>query len=127
MPKTGAYGVSKLAFTQWLAHIQQDIVDGSVRIHSFHSGAVLTDAVSAFGMSEEGMSWGAHVQLPGQFAVWLANKEAAFLKGRVPWANVKELVERKRKSESDPELWKVGSKGKLLAWKGDLGEIERYS
>lgn len=113
MPKIGAYGVSKLAFTQWLAHIQQDMVDKNVRVHSFHPGGVLTDAVRAFGMNEESMAWD-DVQLPGQFAVWLASKEAVFLKGRFVWANwdVQELVERKREFESNPELLKVGLMGK---------------
>ena len=60
-------------------------------------------------MNEESTAWD-EVQLPGQFAVWLASKEAAFLKGRFVWANwdVQELVERKREFESDPELLKVG-------------------
>lgn len=109
MPKIGAYGVSKLAFTQWLAHVQQDTVDRNVRVHSFHPGGVLTDAVRAFGMNEESIAWD-DVQLPGQFAVWLASKEAMFLRGRFVWANwdVEELVERKKEFESDPELLKVG-------------------
>lgn len=109
MPKIGAYGVSKLAFTQWLAHVQHDTVDRNVRVHSFHPGAVLTDAVRAFGMDEESMAWD-DVRLPGQFAVWLASGEAAFLKGRFVWANwdVQELVERKGEFERDPELLKMG-------------------
>ena len=45
-----------------------------------------------------------------KFAVWLASKEAAFLKGRFVWASwdVQELVKRKGEFESDPELLKVG-------------------
>ena len=113
MPNISAYGVSKLAFTQWVARIQQDRAERGLRVHSFHPGAVLTDAVRAFGMNEETMPWD-DVQLPGQFAVWLASKEATFLKGRFVWANwdVQELVEMKAQFESDPELLKVALVGK---------------
>jgi hypothetical protein len=63
-------------------------------------------------MTEETMPWD-DVQLPGQFAVWLASEDAAFLKGRFVWANwdVRELLERKGEFESDPELLKVALKG----------------
>ena len=75
------YGASKLAFTQWVAPVQQDRADKGLRVHSFHPGTVLTDAARAFGMNEESMPWD-DVQLPRQFGVWLASKEAAYLKGR---------------------------------------------
>lgn len=112
MPSIGVYGVSKLAFTQWLVHVQQDMIDKGVRVHSFHPGAVLTDNTRSYGMTEETMPWD-DVQLPGQFAVWLASEDAAFLKGRFVWANwdVRELLERKGEFESDPELLKVALKG----------------
>ena len=57
MPKIGAYGVNKFAFNQWLAHVQRDMADRDVRVHSFHPGAILTDAVMAFGMNKEGVAW----------------------------------------------------------------------
>lgn len=111
IPKTRAYSVSKLAFTQWLAHLQHDMIDKNVRIHSFHPGVVMTDAARAMGILDESKSGDTDdVQLPGQFAVWLASKEATFLKGRFVWANwdVQELVEIKGRIESNPELLKVG-------------------
>jgi short-subunit dehydrogenase len=112
MPKLAVYGVSKLAFTQWLAHVQQDMADKPVRIHSFHPGAVWTEAVKAFGTPKDAVSWD-DAQLPGRFAVWLASKEASFLKGRFVWANwdVQELVQRKADFERDPELLRVGLMG----------------
>ena len=114
VPQRSAYSVSKLAFTQWLARLQQDLVNDNIRIHSFHPGFVLTDCTRGLGMSEESFAWD-DVQLPGQFAVWLASKEAAFLKGRFVWANwdVRELVGRKRDFERDTELLTVGLKGVL--------------
>ncbi len=65
-------------------------------------------------MNEESFAWD-DVQLPGQFAVWLASKEAAFLKGRFVWANwdVRELLGRKGDFERDAELLTVGLKGVL--------------
>jgi hypothetical protein len=50
------------------------------------------------------------VQLPGQFAVWLASKEAEFLKGRFLWTNwdVEELMKRKFEFELDSDLLKSG-------------------
>jgi short-subunit dehydrogenase len=112
IPKTSAYGISKLAFTQWLAHVQQDMADKPLRIHSFHPGAVLTDAARGFGMTEESLPWD-DVQLPGQFAVWLASNEATFLKGRFVWGNwdVEELVARKAEFESNKEFLKIVLKG----------------
>lgn len=112
LPMIGTYGVSKLAFTQWLAHIQQDMADKGVRVHSFHPGSVFTDAVKGFGLKEDSMPWD-DVQLPGRFAVWLASEQAAFLKGRFVWANwdVREMIERKGEFESDPGLLKVGLMG----------------
>ena len=111
VPKTRAHGVSKLAFTQWLAHLQQDMVDKNIRVHSFHPGVVMTDAARALGIIDESVFGDTDdVQLPGQFAVWLASQEATFLKGRFVWANwdVQELGERKGSFESDPQLLKVG-------------------
>ncbi len=113
LPQLSAYSVSKLAFTQWLAHLQQDLADDkNVRIQSFHPGDVLTDYVRELGMNEESLPWD-DVKLSGQFAVWLASKEGAFLKGRLVWANwdVREMVERKGEFEKDAELLKVGLKG----------------
>ena len=112
IPKTSAYSISKIAFTQWLTHIQQDLTGKPFRVHSFHPGSVLTDAVRGFGMTEESMLWD-DVELPGQFAVWLASKEAAFLKGRFVWGNwdVEELVKRKADFENDAELLKIVLKG----------------
>lgn len=108
MSKNGAYGLSKSAFTQWLAHMQHDMVDRNVRTHIFHRGAVLTDNVGPFPMSEESMSWD-DVQLSGQFAVWLASKEASVLRGRLVRANwdVQDLVREKGEFDSDADLLTV--------------------
>ncbi|TKA60933.1 hypothetical protein B0A55_12652, partial [Friedmanniomyces simplex] len=53
------------------------------------------------------------VQLPGQFAVWLASPEAEFLKGRFVWANwdVDELLDGKERILKE-NLLKIGLVGK---------------
>jgi len=109
VPQTSAYSITKLAFTQWLTHVQEENEENGVRVHSFHPGGVLTDAVRTFGMTEDTMDWD-DVQLPGAFAVWLASGEAGFLKGRFVWANwdVDELVARKAEVERNPDLLKMG-------------------
>lgn len=109
MPQISAYSITKHAFTQWLAHVQKENEDKGVRVYSFHPGGVLTEAVRGFGMTEETMDWD-DVQLPGQYAVWLASKEAEFLKGRFVWANwdVEELISRKAELEEHPDLLKLG-------------------
>ncbi|KAH8819464.1 hypothetical protein F5884DRAFT_661486 [Xylogone sp. PMI_703] len=107
--KFATYGISKTTFTRWLQHVQADLKDKAVRVHSFHPGGIFTDAVKSVGMTEEALEWD-DVQLPGNFAVWLASKEAAFLAGRFVWANwdVEELKARKAEIENDPELLTIG-------------------
>jgi NAD(P)-dependent dehydrogenase (short-subunit alcohol dehydrogenase family) len=109
LPRISAYSITKLAFTQWMAHLHEEVGHKGVRIHSVHPGGPLTEAVRAFGMTEDMMDWD-DVQLSGQFVVWLASDEAAFLRGRFVWANwdVEELVARKQEFETDKDLLKIG-------------------
>lgn len=104
-----SYGVSKLAFSQWLAHLSDEVKDQGVSIYSIHPGAILTEAVRSMGMDEKSFNWD-DARLPGHFVVWLASKEAEFLRGRFVWANwdVEEMVERKEEFESEPDLLKIG-------------------
>ena len=112
VPGIGVYGVSKLAFTQWLANVQQDMAGKGLRVHSFHPGAVYTEAAKAHGLKADYIPWD-DVQLPGQFAIWLASKKAIFLKGRFVWAkwDVGEMMERKGEFERDPDLLRIGLMG----------------
>jgi short-subunit dehydrogenase len=114
MAQISAYSITKHAFTQWLAHVQEESKEKGVRVHSFHPGGVLTEAVRGFGMREETMDWD-NVQLPGHFAVWLASKDAEFLKGRFVWANwdVEELKSRKAEFEENQDLLKLGLIGSI--------------
>lgn len=108
-PKFGTYSTTKIAFSRWLELLHDDIKGKPLRIHSLHPGGVLTDAVRAFGITEYSQPWD-DVQLPGQFAVWLASKEGTFLDGKFVWANwdVEELKEMKSQLENDPALLTLG-------------------
>jgi NAD(P)-dependent dehydrogenase (short-subunit alcohol dehydrogenase family) len=103
------YGVSKLGFTQWLAHLSEEMEDKGVKIHSMHPGAILTEAARASGHDENTVPWD-DAQLPGQMAVWLASKESDFLKGRFIWANwdVEEMLGRKSEFEGNSDLLRIG-------------------
>lgn len=50
------------------------------------------------------------MNLPGDFAVWLASPEADFLNGRYVWAqwDVDELISMKERVASDPTLLTIG-------------------
>ncbi|KAK0263163.1 hypothetical protein LTR35_017576 [Friedmanniomyces endolithicus] len=114
--KTGIYSASKLAFTRILATAQDEASFLSqyfnLRIHSFHPGIVLTQIGRNNGHNVDTMPWD-DVQLPGQFAVWLASPEAEFLKGRFVWANwdVDELLDGKERILKE-NLLKIGLVGK---------------
>lgn len=53
------------------------------------------------------------VELAASFVVWVASPDAAFLKGKLVWANwdMDELIAKKEELESSPQLT-VG----LLGW-----------
>lgn len=116
---TGAYSASKLAFTRLMAYLHTESSTSppsplydALRVHSFHPGTVLSPAARGSGYDENTLPWD-DVQLPGQFAVWLASPEAEFLKGRFVWANwdVDELVSRKAEIEAE-DLLQIGLIGK---------------
>jgi NAD(P)-dependent dehydrogenase (short-subunit alcohol dehydrogenase family) len=109
--KSTAYSVSKLAFTQYLAHLQAELgAEGkAVRVHSLHPGAILTDAARGNGYDENTIPWD-DVKLPGNFAVWLASKEAELLKRRFVWASwdAEELKQREGELEANKDLLRIG-------------------
>ncbi|KAK5105738.1 hypothetical protein LTR62_002326 [Meristemomyces frigidus] len=94
----GAYSASKLAFTKLLMvlHDEARTAGQKLRVHSFHPGAVFTEAVADAGHRADVFPFD-DIELPGHFAVWLASPEAEFLAGRFVWANwdIGELIERK--------------------------------
>ena len=111
IPNLASYGASKLAFLHLCMHLQNEFCEKDVRIMNFHPGAIFTTAAKNAGMTAESMPWD-KPDLPGNFAVWLASKEAAFLAGRLVYAtwDVEELKSRAREIV-DKDLLKIGLRG----------------
>ncbi|KAI9754388.1 MAG: Lysophospholipase 1 [Chaenotheca gracillima] len=105
IPSQSLYAVSKQAYTHFLEHVAKDNAVKGLRVHSFHPATVLSDAARGFGLDENSMPWD-DAALPGNFAVWLASKEGAFLSGRFVYGNwdVEELIEKKPELENDRDL-----------------------
>jgi short-subunit dehydrogenase len=111
IPNLASYGASKLVFLYLCMHLQSELREKDVRIMNFHPGAIFTTAAKNVGMTEESMPWD-KPDLPGNFAVWLASKEAAFLAGRLVYAtwDAEELKSRAREIV-EKDLLKVGLRG----------------
>lgn len=60
-------------------------------------------------MAKEAFAW-EDVELPADFAVWLAGPQSDFLQGKYLWAewDVDELIALKESLEKDPNLLKIG-------------------
>ncbi|KAH7174309.1 uncharacterized protein B0J16DRAFT_388129 [Fusarium flagelliforme] len=84
-----AYGAAKAAAIKMFDYVAFE--NPGLHVVNFQPGIIATginpDITVAFDT----------VELPGHFVVWLASKEAAFLKGKFVWANwdVEELMARK--------------------------------
>jgi NADP-dependent 3-hydroxy acid dehydrogenase YdfG len=111
IPNLASYGASKLAFLYMCMHLQNELHGKNVRIMNFHPGAIFTTAAKNVGMTAESIAWD-KPDLPGNFAVWLASKEAAFLAGRLVYAtwDVEELKSRAGEIV-DKDLLKIGLRG----------------
>lgn len=86
-----AYIVSKLAVAHLISFLQVENPD--LNFISFHPGVVETEMNIKANMPVDRED----IHLPADFAVWLASKEASWLKGKFVWSNwdVKELLAKK--------------------------------
>ena len=116
IPMLGSYGASKLAFLFLCMHLQGEMLAAGkdVRVLNFHPGAILTQAARGAGMDENSIPWDSP-ELPGNFAVWLASEEAAFLTGKLVYAtwDVEELKAR-RQEIVDKDLLKIALRGEAV-------------
>ncbi|KAM0254707.1 hypothetical protein ACHAQJ_006488 [Trichoderma viride] len=109
-----SYGMTKNASTLLVQQIAQDTAVNDMQVVSFHPGGVLTDMARSSGASEDmGIPFD-DPNLPGQFAVWAASREAEYLHGRFVWANwdvdeVKAVLGKQISEE--PNFLKVGMEG----------------
>ncbi|KAL6906983.1 hypothetical protein GGI43DRAFT_248811 [Trichoderma evansii] len=113
-PERPTYGMTKNAATLLVQQIAKDTDVKDMQIVSFHPGGVLTDMARNSGASEDmGIPFD-NENLPGQFAVWAASREAEHLHGRFVWGNwdvdeVKAVLGKQISEE--PNFLKVGIEG----------------
>ncbi|EED12547.1 short-chain dehydrogenase, putative [Talaromyces stipitatus ATCC 10500] len=90
LPGAAAYSTSKLAATKIWEYFAAE--NPNYRVVSIQPGQIETDMAKKLGLTGRD-----HVNLPSQFAVWLASSEADFLHGKFVCANwdVEELIARK--------------------------------
>jgi NAD(P)-dependent dehydrogenase (short-subunit alcohol dehydrogenase family) len=133
IPLNSGYAASKAALSRMIGSLALEYSPetNGVRLVSMHPGIIMTEGALGQGFPEEGPVWvrvtrtnpsirvsmltwwfdiQEHVDLPGDFAVWLAGKESAFLHGRLLWAqwDVDELLALKGKMEKDPMFLQIG-------------------
>ena len=96
IPNLGAHGMSKIAGVKLFDYIQAENPD--LHIVNTQPGSVDTEMSRQAGQRGKdhrkySIQYGLHdaltlsADLAGQFAVWLASPEAAFLKGKFVWTN----------------------------------------
>ena len=79
-----AYGSSKAAGVQVMQNFASQFKVEDVSIFSYHPGSFYTPGVAA-NIPKDMIQW-EDINLPADFAVWLAGPESAFLHGRFVWA-----------------------------------------
>lgn len=104
LPSFSAYATSKLAALQIFSFLQNEHRD-SLSVFNLQPGEIQT-AMAKKGHRDLAKD---DVRLPAHWCVWLAAKaetDAAFLKGRLAWANwdLKEFLARKEEVEKDDLL-----------------------
>ncbi|KAK8097046.1 hypothetical protein PG999_012990 [Apiospora kogelbergensis] len=109
-----AYGLSKNSGALALQLIAQDTKREAMQIVTFNPGPVFTPGAASTGVKEEDFAFN-NADLPGQFAVWAASPEAAFLHGRFVWNewDVDEMKsgELRKKIDEDPTFLQIGVHG----------------
>ncbi|KAF1981557.1 NAD(P)-binding protein [Aulographum hederae CBS 113979] len=106
----GSYSVAKIAIVRLWDFIAYGVPD--LRVYHIQPGVVNTDLNRAAG-GVAALGYEDDAYLPGNFSVWLASPEAAFLKGKFLWANwdVDELKARAKELETG-SMFNVG----LVGW-----------
>lgn len=113
-PLNSIYGASKAAMAQILQHMAAEQlakpVDERVRLFSFHPGHFYTPLVAQH-VDKSWVEWD-QIELAGDYAVWLAGSNSAFLEGRFTWAtwDMDELLTLKAKIEQDASYLTIGLK-----------------
>ncbi|KAK4494462.1 hypothetical protein PRZ48_014760 [Zasmidium cellare] len=123
-PGAVGYCASKAATAQVIHHFAMAEVSKPVeeraRFFTYHPGVIVTESYRAYARGagvddiekfnkEQGMSHET-VELPADFAVWLAGPQSDFLSGRYVWAewDVGELIALKGRIEKEPGFLTIG-------------------
>ncbi|ROT42982.1 NAD(P)-binding protein [Sodiomyces alkalinus F11] len=108
------YAVTKAAGLMLAQLIAHNHPVSDMQVVSFHPGVFYTEIGQQTGQGEDAFEWD-DIKLPGDFAVWTASEEAAFLHGRFVWAHwdVEELKAGpiRERSEADSNFLTVGIHG----------------
>ncbi|KAF7192762.1 Short chain dehydrogenase citE [Pseudocercospora fuligena] len=117
LPGLVGYGSSKAAMLHVLQHFADQestkAVGERAKFVSYHPGVIWTENVAKMlppgAPWPEGVEW-EDIQLPANFAVWLAGPQSDFLHGRFVWAqwDVEELIALKEKVEKEPNFLRLG-------------------
>ncbi|RFU36003.1 hypothetical protein B7463_g320, partial [Scytalidium lignicola] len=104
------YVSTKLAAAKIVEYLALE--NPNIKVKDFHPGVLPTDmnAKSAKGGLELPLD---DIDLPANYAVWIASPEGDFLSGRFTWASwdVDELKAKKDELEKDPSLLLLGLNG----------------
>ncbi|KAF2993512.1 hypothetical protein E8E13_001204 [Curvularia kusanoi] len=99
-----AYTLTKMAGTLYFQFLAQELVSNRVQILSFHPGLIFNPYWETVGLGRELFD---DERLAGQFALWSATKEAAFLNGRTVWStwDVEELARGDIRKKIDEDFY----------------------
>ncbi|KAJ4483541.1 short-chain dehydrogenase/reductase [Lentinula aciculospora] len=84
-PNQTPYASSKAAFTALIGRVADEHPVEDVQIISYHPGALYSEGASRH-VDRDLLKWD-KMALPGDYAVWAASPEAAWLHGRFVWAH----------------------------------------
>ncbi|KAF5389063.1 hypothetical protein D9757_004998 [Collybiopsis confluens] len=113
-PAYNTYASSKTAFAALLGRIANERPVEDVQIILFHPGLIYSEHMSK-AMDQNAFEWD-EMDLPGDFSVWAASPEAAWLHGRFVWAHwdVEELrndLDLLKRLKDEERFLKVGVEG----------------
>ncbi|OAK93535.1 NAD(P)-binding protein [Phaeosphaeriaceae sp. SRC1lsM3a] len=99
-----AYTLTKLAGTLYFQYLAQELPHDKVQVLSYHPGLIFNSYWEQTGLDKELFD---DDRLAGQFALWSATKEAAFLHGRTVWSawDVEELAKGDIRKRIDDEFY----------------------
>ncbi|KAH7379175.1 hypothetical protein DE146DRAFT_682316 [Phaeosphaeria sp. MPI-PUGE-AT-0046c] len=99
-----AYTLTKLAGTLYFQYLAQELGHENVQILSFHPGLIFNSYWEQVGFGKELFD---DDRLAGQFALWSATKEAAFLHGRTVWStwDVEDLARGEIRKRIDGDFY----------------------